>query len=396
MELDEPRTKAFAVIVAAILIGYGVYSTGVLKQSIASGFEGEQGGFYGYQVAGSTTQSLGNTLPNGAACSYTWGGSPTPTAISVSVKTSGGLSSLGCSIPNTDTLTGNWQSNLIPSGNAFTQPIKVSYVDKSSGLLVTGSVEVYTSTIDVGIASGSAGDWNFPQDTIWNNVVSSQWNNAYSGQPDVGTSASYNSSAVYEGVLYGVVTNVVLTGGAQSNDCSLCTVGAEVSLYSFNSGESPTTTGQTLATLADPSSVSGLNSSLASQSVLPDTRMTQVAYFPITIDNLKANCNLGLSQFGCNDANAAITVQWYTLRVGQYTLTNPNTVGLNGYGNVCSGIQCNLNSIGACFSLTNLLCWGSLAALGTTAIIVVLLIFAGPAIVALFVLYRRGKSEAGT
>jgi hypothetical protein len=79
----------------------------------------------------------------------------------------------------------------------------------------------------------------------------------------------------------------------------------------------------------------------------------------------------------------------YTLRIGEYILTNPDLTYLHGYKTGCSGLQCTINGFYAW--LANPLNLFGLGALGALGIVVILLVFAGPTVVALLLIFSRRK-----
>ena len=387
MELESDRKTAEAIVAIVLITGaaFFLYSGGFFA-SIAPGFEGETNGIWGYQPSGQTATVIGGALqaPSGS-CAYSWNGPPTIASASVQALSPAGL--LGCTGTTSDRIDFTAQTNVISYSNPLSAPISVNYYVNLNGggtpTQVNGQVEIYTYNINVEIEPSSSGAWSFSGDTLWLNLASLVWNQASTSPtfPDA-------QGSVYEFPLYGVVTNVVWTNQADSA-CSLCTVGTPLVFYTFAAGQTPTTSGQTLATLTDGQPSASLNSTLAGNPA-PDSRMSQLVYYPLTIEHFQNDCTLA----GCLPPQAHITIMLYTLRIGSYILTNPDLQALQkSTTEGCTGFQCTLDSLGGV--LSNPFAWlGGLFALGSGAVIVILLIVLGPTGL-LLLLSRRKKGDEG-
>ena len=324
-------------MVAALLGVFIIYSFLASPKALSTilpGFEGETGALYGYQPSTEAVSSLGNALvtPPGA-CSYAWVGTPTLTQGSIKVVSPGnGLLGSQClALTKTDTLQLDAQQNLVTYSSPYTEPIPVSYHVPIPGTTdwknVTGSVEEYTYNLDISVESGSSGSWTFAGDTIWFNLASLVWNEA-SQDP-------YNSSITgptFEAPLYGVVYINPTWQNQGSSQCSICVTGQSLSFYN-----APSAVGQTLVTLSDDQApTSGLNASLSSQ-LAPDSRMQQLVYYPVTIDQMKSNCPIGGQ---CSYPSVQVSILLYTLRIGEYILTNADKTGLGTRTQSCTGLGC--------------------------------------------------------
>jgi hypothetical protein len=394
-EFAAKNKKFLAVIVIILVIGY--FGLGYFgRLSIAPGFQGMQDGFNGYQPNGQGLSSLNNPLsPASGACSYSWSGLATISTADIHVTSPGGPGgSFGCVAGTGDDLVLNAQQNVIAcaafnTGNgcpSFWNPIPIKYyvcvpnTNCAQKQLVKGQVNAYSYNVVIQIQPGSAGAWGFKGDTIWLNLLSQNWNQLTT-DPSTGLSGN-----AFEAPLYAVVQNVNWGSNGQGSNNLNVGPGSALVLYNSPGG------GQSLVTLANnapPSSA--LNSSLSSV-YAPDSRMQRLVYYPIGIGVFQG-CN---AFYGCsNYPVATVTVTLYTLQIGEYIVTNPNTQGQGGSTNpnACSGLGCTFNQIAACFSLTNLFCWGSIAALGTIAVVVILLIVAGPTIVILVTLLMRRRDK---
>lgn len=375
-------TIAAVILLVGLLIFYE-YSSGT-RLDILPGFEGMQNGLNGYQVRSNTETGLGDPLPAPqGACYYKWGGSPSITSAAVTVQTAGVG---GCGVLasfGTDTVVADAQENPVSSENPLTTGQKVNYYVPVPGQpgqyqYVTGQVEVYSYGLDVSDQSGSAGNWNFGGDTLWYNLYSEIWNQA-STDPN---NASVKGST-FETPLYAVVSNVNWQNQG-SSDVDAALVGHAFTFYS-----SPSTTGQTLATLANPVT-QNVNSSLGSQ-YAPDSRFQRLVYYPISITSLKPTNENPVTGClaGCTFPTVHITVTLYTLRIGEYILTNPSTQGLGNRNQNCTGfIGCGVEWFENPFNQI-------LAALGVgLGLFVIILIFATPVVVALIALYANGRKKS--
>ncbi len=390
VEGNEKKLVLVVVLVAALLAVYAYAPS--IRQSILPGFEGIQDGIYGYQPDGQTTSVVGAKLatPPGA-CSYAWNGSPTITSASVEVQSPQSILGVStCAFPVADYLDLGAQENPVSYSPPFSQPIRVSYyvpVPGSPGKFqyVTGQVNEYQYSLNLDIQASSAGGWSFSGDTVWLNLASTTWNQASTDPAN-----SSVTGQVFEAPLYGVVTDVQWTNQGDSS-CSACTVGEALTFYS-----SPGTTGQTLVTLSQGAPSSSLNSSLSSV-YSPDTRMQQLVYYPVTIEHMQNACNVpGEPGLGCSAPHVTITVTLYTLQVGQYILTNPDTTSLHHNGsNACTGIDCTLQGIGAWLSNPFnqfALALGGTLGLAIVVFVVIIVLFPG---VLLIIFRRRGRPEEG-
>jgi hypothetical protein len=133
-----------------------------------------------------------------------------------------------------------------------------------------------------------------------------------------------------------------------------------------------------LGTLA----TSGVNQTLATGNnpYAPDTRMSQISFFPITMNDVG-----GISTWGGlgNNEYPAITLNFelYELQLGRYLWTNPTTQGINGTGQCGSGSH--LRADGTCSNpwtdLTDWIGQNQLTfALIVVAVIVILVLIAAP------------------
>jgi len=322
--MNKKTTRNILLVLVALAVIVLIANGSFQKLEILPGFEGEQAGNYGFQpTTYSSVYALGNALPG----NYFWVGVPTPQSASVLYLTTDWLG-----LKHQDTLEVDVQNNLIMGQTPSIPTVVKYYVNLGNGTykLVVGDIEVYTYSINALITSQSAGYFDFGGATMWQNLISNVWS-TQSTDP-------FNSSIngyVFETPLYGVVEAVSWQAGQGSNNCNLCTVGASLTFYS-----SPNAAGQTLASLVQwtPSaSTSNINSSLSSIAA-PDQRMQRLVYYPLTFTSFKG-CTL--ISYGCTFPNVHITIQLYTLRIGEYIITNPSTTGLsaNNQSN-CQGIGC--------------------------------------------------------
>lgn len=311
---------------------------------ILPGFEGEQNGIYGYQVGANPAVTIGNPLPTRAgACSYAWDSSPSITSASVTVKSyEQGLGGCNALTENfgSDTLTVDAQENPISASNPYTTGQTVNYYVPVPGSstkyeYVTGQVEVYTYNLDFSVQSGSCGCYNFGGDTVWFNLYSQVWNQATSQQLANGTTVK---GQAFETPLYAVVSNVQWSHQS-SNELDASVIGHAFTFYS-----SPSTTGQTLVTLANPTT-QNVNQSLGSQ-YAPDSRFQRLVYYPVSLIYFNNNPNpVTGCDLGCQGPSVTISVTLYTLRIGEYILTNPDKTSLQQRQQNCTGITCVYNAL---------------------------------------------------
>lgn len=332
-----PRQRRRTLAAGAVLVLVVLFAfSSARNQSILPGFEGMQNGIYGLQVGSNPTTTLGEPIPSPSSCAgtYYWDGSPTISSASVTAD---------CNY-NKDTLVADAQENPVLSTNPYTTGQAVNYYVPVPGSTtqyqyVTGQVEVSTYNLDISLQSGSSGATNFAGTTLWYNLYAEVWNEAVTDP----NNASVTGQA-FETPLYAVVTNVVWQHqGSSGVDAAV--VGHALTFYS-----SPSTSGQTLATLANPTT-QNVNDSLGSQ-YSPDSRFQRLVYYPIDVISLSPtgyNSLLGCD-LGCNYPSVTVTVTLYTLRVGQYILTNPDKTQLQQRDQGCTGWACVSNGLGAWFS----------------------------------------------
>lgn len=328
------KSRRNLLVVGLVLVLVVLVGTGTIPLSILPGYEGEQNGLYGYQPNGQAVSVLGNHIatPSGS-CGYSWDSGPTISAASVNARTAETFFGVlqPCALgTSSDTLNLGAETNPVTTTSPYTSPTQVNYYLKVPGTTnqvkyITGQVNEYTYTLNVDILPTSSGGWSFQGDTVWYNLAAVDWNRAFQDPNNASV-----TGPTFESPLYGVVTNVQWTNQGPSQ-CSLCAVGAPLDFYS-----SPSTTGQTLVTLTGNSlPTSDLNASISSL-YSPDSRMQSLVYYPLTITQMGNNCNFGT----CQAPEVTITVTLYTLQIGEYILTNPNTQQLKSPGGACSGFLC--------------------------------------------------------
>ncbi len=383
-------------LVAILLIGgmllsvtaIGLSSIRPESSTILPGFEGEQNGINGYQVGSNQEVTIGNTLPTrSGACSYAWGTAPSITSASVTVVTAG-LGGCGYLADfGSDTTTVDAQENPIQVTNPFTTGQTVNYYVRVPGSTtqwehVTGQVEVYTFYLDFSIQAGSADNWDFGGDTTWFNLLSVVWNQA-STDP---TNSSISGS-VFETPLYAVVSDDPTWQNQGTNQIDAAVKGHAFTFYS-----APYTQGQTLASLANPT-IQNVNYSLGSQ-YSPDSRFQRLVYYPVSFISWHNNGNAytGCS-LGCSPPSVKIPVTLYTLRIGEYILTNPDKTTLSQRQQSCTGLACISSNWGAWWSnpLNQILAAVAVFLTVMIVVVVILLIFAPELLLFLVFNRRRGK-----
>lgn len=374
------RTRKGSLLLGAGIVLVLLLYAGQTSLSLIPGFEGMQNGIWGYQPSGGSPSQIGEALttPRGA-CSYSWEGSPTVGGAEVRAVSPYGL--LGCgTLPLSNSLVIDAQENPVAYSDPLTAPISVNYYVPVPGATgqyqyVTGAVKEYTYRLDFSVASGSQGVWSFSGDTVWFNLASVVWDQA--------STCPCNSSitgSVFEAPLYAVVKDVQWSNQGSSNlDASL--VGHAFSFYT-----SPSTQGQTLASLVQGGAVSSINSTLSSV-YAPDTRMQRLVYYPVTIQDMQAQCSIG-----CSYPSVQITVKLYTLRIGEYILTNPDTTSLKLRSQGCTGLVCVGDALHAWLSNPlNLAGLGVFGLLAVAVVVVVVIAVTMPELV--FLGRRRGEGE---
>lgn len=381
----------WAAIGLAVLMVLAVGSQGAFQRlDILPGFEGMQNGIYGYQPNTEMTSPLNSPLVAApGTCSYNWITS-TYQSGGVTVKVPSYISGIltQCLITAVpDTLIFEAQQNVIPYTEQYSTPLQVNYYVPIPGSgtgaseqwqYVTGQVEEYTYNINLVIQGGSGGNYGFQGDTVWFNLLSLVWNNA---APTLQAGADSVPGQVFETPLYGVVTQVQWTYGPGTNQCSLCAVGEAVPFYSSATTSGPCNTLAGLVTCQSPPS--NLNNSLSS-TYAPDTRMQKLVYYPVVVQKFQNSCNPLLpAGNSCNAPSATITIKLYTLRLGEYILTNPDKTALQGQKGSCSELACLTDDLAGFFANP----FGSV--FGTIFIVVIVLLALGYAAPSLSLFARR-------
>lgn len=356
------RAKSSVLSIVVVIVLVFLLSWFALGYDLLPGFEGEHAGIYGYQPRGEPVSVIDTPMsaPPGP-CSYSWLGGDTMQSGAVVVKTAPVVCALTL-VPNIDYLSFT-MGNVIPYSNPYTQPISVSYYVPLAGgnwKLVKGSVEEYQFAVNVEITPQSAGDYGFQGDVIWLNLDSYVWNNAAQNQqaaltiPPGGTDRVVVPS-VYEFPLYAVSTNCNWSGSndGNNNGVNLCPSGSSTGGVPLSFYGTPSTSGvcATLAGLTQSNCAgavpgggsNGLNASLSGNAA-PDSRMQQLVYFPVTVQRMQNDCNV----LGCyHNPTVQITVLLYTLRIGEYILTNPDRTALGVQVPGCTGLGCTIDGINA-------------------------------------------------
>lgn len=388
--------KPLVVVLIVGLVAVGLAQGGLFplpRQQVAGGFQGITEGAYGYQVGSAGTTVLGNALPHRTpACSYAWNGYST-SGFSIVALSPQGI--FGCSaFVNSDTLYYQAQGNVVPYQPAYTQPITGQYSVAVPGTggnqteTVSFKVNEYQFNLNVGIESGGSG-YNFAPDVIWGVIYDNVWDQtgAPGGPANCDPAlATAQSQCVFEAPLFGQVSNFTPSQYWGSDNCLQCTSGAALSFYlqASASGVLNTFGGSAPPTGSAVSKVLG-------NAYAPDSAMSRLVYYPMDLTEFHCQSTL----FGCNGIQGSFTVTLYTLQIGEYVTNSQNPSGQTLSKNPtqqCSGLNCQLLGfekwISSPFTLLGL------GGLGLLGIGVVILIVAGPTVVALVMLLqnrRRGE-----
>jgi hypothetical protein len=395
---DRPWFKPVLVLGVLTLVVAFALEAGFLhvpgtQSVLLPGFNGEQNGIDGYQPNQELLAPIGQAaLPTPpGSCGYAWS-NPTANGIVVTATTASQIFGITqpCWVPPTgsDSIFVTSQNNLIPNANLQ----KVSYYVQNPSnpklwMYVTGQVNEYQYNINLGIQGGSSGAWGFQGDTIWFALGSSVWNQV-SIDPANGTILG----KTFETPLYGVVSAFTHTQWGTSN-CGLCQVGTTVSFYSAPNTNGPCSSLVAMLenTCAPTSPPTGVNGTLHSV-YAPDSRMQSIAYYPLTVTQLQANCVLGEPALGCQLPQGLITVTVYTLQIGEYVLLNPSKQDLTSNPTSgCTSLVCAYDALVVFASNP----WDllGLGIIGMIAAVVLIAIFAPEALIGLFVLLGRKREE---
>ena len=115
--------------------------------------------------------------------------------------------------------------------------------------------------------------------------------------------------------------------------------------------------------------------------------MQRLVYYPVTIQDMQAQCSIG-----CSYPSVQITVKLYTLRIGEYILTNPDTTSLKLRSQGCTGLVCVGDALHAWLSNPlNLAGLGVFGLLAVAVVVVVVIAVTMPELV--FLGRRRGEGE---
>lgn len=359
------RDKVIGGLILLALVGLAL--NGGLN--LAPSYEGPHVTFYGFQPAGSTTvytfndpnpvngqnnapwvDSIGIPATFGPENSYSWSGSgttldvkhtaPDPIVGPLKMDKVGVTASTSIQ-PDYNPATG---TPIVQGIDYFVpDPYNANNTVEVQGYMVQYKVQV---VLNVDSDSGNAIHYQGAQ--FWVEMFAETWNNY---QLTASTSVA-NGTQI----------------GAWSAPVLLVFTGGHISPSDATSTTTPqwqNTGQQILNTYSLPQvsaalgtvATSGVNQTLATGSnpYAPDTRMSQVSFFPITMNDVGGIATfLGLG----NNEYPAITLNFelYELQLGRYLWTNPTTQAINGTGQCGSGSHLRAN--GTCSNpFTDVLDW---------------------------------------
>ena len=287
-------------LIASALILVSVLALTGPRQSVIPGFEGLDAGVEGVYVRGSFYQ-LGDTLPEGLSYDYEWGDSSPRSTI---LRARAGLVS-------------DWGGIRVEVGrpqtvsDPFSTPRMVDYwvKDGAEYLHVKGQIMVYMVPLTFSVRrEGGAFQYVFEGERVWFSLVSVAWNRAVQEQSPVSGETGHGSA--WEAPLAAVITDYSVTDPGDHYQLDPSEQGRDIVLYDSRSQS---------GVISDLDWQGDLNATLEGD-VSPDTRLHRAAFFPVTLTDF----GLTVGPWWSNAPVADYQLKVYTLRIGEYTYTNPN------------------------------------------------------------------------
>ena len=287
-------------LIASALILLSVLAVTGPRQSVIPGFEGLDAGVEGVYLRRSFYE-LGDSLPQGVSYDYEWGdASPRSTIL----RGRAGLVS-------------DWGGVRVEVGrpqtvsDPFMEPRMVDYwvKDGAEYLHVKGQIMVYTVPLTFSVRrEGGAFQYVFQGEKVWFSLVSVAWNRAVQENSPVSGETGYGKA--WEAPLAAVITGYTVTDPGDHYQLDPSEQGRDIVLYDSRSQS---------GVISDLDWRGDLNASLEGD-VRPDTRLHRTAFFPVTLTDWGLTTGLWWS----NAPVADYSLKVYTLRIGEYTYTNPD------------------------------------------------------------------------
>ncbi len=374
-KINKKQRSGIIIGVAILLILLFVGGLGTQSSLLLPTFEGPNADIFGFQPCGSsqvfatatgtgannlwlvpangplgaTSPQTAFTCPNQAdtPSTYSWNYAPAYTSVTICSAGTNLFGQKACETLEVKTqiepAIQALSSNNIVQTLSYT--IKNPYsVNNINNVQVQGQVTLYNVQISLTIQQGGSypSSWGFHNDQIWFRFYSTTWNNyilANNPSPQNNTQAGAWSAPI----LFNFVGSPGEQGsGSPTNDATSPdwhSAPGVLNLYSL-----PQVTGTIPS--QEPQSVQNALISGGSP-YSPETQLTQVAYFPITLVNFgDSSCGPGC------DASPQILMnfQLYELQIGSYLWGNPLRTAQTITQNQCSGSAGGICNVGNAFT----------------------------------------------
>jgi len=287
-------------LVALALIFLSMLAVTGPRQSVIPGFEGLDAGVEGVNVRGAFYE-LGDSLPQGLTYDYEWGDASPRSSI----------------LRAREGLVSDWGSVRVEVGrpqtvsDPFSTPLMVDYwvKDGDEYLHVKGQIMVYTVPLTFSVRrEGGAFQYVFEGEKMWFSLVSVAWNRAVQENSPISGETGYGKA--WEAPLAAVITDYTVTDPGDHYQLDPSEQGRDIVLYDSR---------RQSGVISDLDWRGDLNASLTGD-VRPDTRLHRTAFFPVTLTDWGLTTGLWWS----NAPVADYRLKVYTLRIGEYTYTNPD------------------------------------------------------------------------
>lgn len=432
--MDESTQKEIFALLAVTIIAFAAYSAvyGLPKLSVSGGFQGQAYGVQGLTFGSYGNVPVGNAFPSslsnsgacgsffagsllgssfGYSCSWNWGTSSTSSPdLHATASSSLGSLVLDVSYQTAQPVATCQAGNLITPSGASPCPTVSLYVTAPNGTKIheygwVVSYALSTAVSASGSASDLSGDPSFQGVTWVNQLASFYWPNAYADP----TNSSWQGNVIQ--VPLQLYVNDCKTGstgssGVNTQPCSSqnppganqmnpMNAGSQVQLYT-NSGltGSWNQLGCSIAGESSTQCASAVQGSLS-----PSPYLNRgVSYFPETMQNFGGySCGgvLGIAAGTCYSFTD-LHYTLYTLLIGYYIPNSTSQITQTQSNNGGGQNTCGSGFAALLCELEQFLGLGFLAALGTAAIVILVLVIVGPTVIILAsYLLRRPKEEAG-
>ena len=295
----EPLRRHWKLIASALILLSVLALTGP-RQSVIPGFEGLDAGVEGVYLRGAFYE-LGNDLPSTWNYGYEWGdASPRSTILRGRAGLISDWGGVRIEVGRPQTLN-----------DPFSAPREVDYwvKDGTQYVHVKGQIMIYTVPLTFSVRrEGGVVQYVFNGEKVWFSLVSVAWNRAVQETSPVSGATGYGKA--WEAPLAAVITSYTVQDQGDHYQLDPSEQGRDIVLYDSR---------RQVGVISDLDWQGDLNASLTGD-VRPDSRLSRAAFFPVTM----TDWGLTTGAWWSNSPVANYQLKVYTLRIGEYTYTNPD------------------------------------------------------------------------